>query len=142
MRRVGPATPGTAMTTPPTGCPHRRATSVARTTSAGASVILSSVDKAVRVVPFAGAPRRVPDAGGLGRRGHGPGDDRVRAADRAAVVEFEHGDDVGPGELLGALAAGGLVEDVGQDPQAVRLHDLRSVTRFAQRCIRPPAGMT
>src|SRR3954454_22678532 len=58
ITRIGPATTGMAMTIPPTVGPHRRAASVARTTSAGASVIFRSHSANPRILSADGGRAR------------------------------------------------------------------------------------
>src|SRR4051794_8857416 len=71
-----------------------------------------------------------------------PRHDLLRAPDRGAVVELEDRDRRAAGQLLGALAPGGLVErGVGQEPEAIGAHDLGVVAGVAQRPEGVPAGM-
>src|SRR4051794_23253005 len=90
--------------------------------------------------PFMKRKGTVPLCGrGVGLR---PGDDLVRATDAGAVVELEDRHPVLAGQLLGTLAAPGLVERVGQEAEAVGLDDLRLVPGRHERVMRVLAGMS
>src|SRR5690349_9018277 len=131
---TGPATIGMAITIPPTRSPHRRATSVAATTSAGASVILSARLNTRRRYP---RPAVAP-SGVVGRRVVGAVV-AAGAADDDLVLFDDDLDRTVAGPELGVHR---VVLDGGVQPQAVPLLAVveGALERRAGLALAGPAG--